>query len=143
MTGIYHDVLAEASEEDVFRAIAEPDGLCAWWTLKCAGIPEVGHTYQFGFGPGFDWKGRVRECAAPSLIAWQFIDADADWTDTVLKLSGTPVQDGIRIRLEHSHWKSRSAHFRRTSYCWAQYLRLLKDYVETGTRIAYADRQSA
>ena len=40
-------------------------------------------------------------------------------------------------------WLEANAHFRRSSYCWAMYLRLLQRYLEQGETVPYADRLGA
>ena len=143
MPGIYHDVTINASTERTFEAATRPEDLNAWWTLECAGTPEIAATYKFYFGPDFDWHAEVCAVEAPKLIAWKFTMADQDWTGTELRMEFKALEGSTRVRFEHTGWQTRNDHFRRSSYCWAQYLRLFKSYLEHGASVPYRDRQAA
>ena len=143
MPDIYHDLTVNVPVGPAFVAISQPEGLNAWWTLACEGEPTLGTLYRFYFGPEFDWHARVIELNRPNLIAWRFTQADEDWTDTLLRL-GLNQSGGItHVRFEHTGWPACNDHFRRSSYCWAQYLRLFKHYVEQGLVTPYYGRLNA
>ncbi len=143
MPGIFHDVYINASPEHAFEAVTRPEGLNAWWTLDSEGTPEISTMYRFYFGPGFNWHAKICKAAPPHLIVWEFSSADDDWTGTQLCLAFEAMEGGTRLRFEHTGWLTRNDHFRRSSYCWAQYLRLLKQYLEHGVSVPYCDRQAA
>ena len=143
MPGIYHDVTINTLPERAFEAITQPEGLNAWWTLACEGSPDPATSYRFYFGPDYDWYAEVQDVVRSHFITWKFTHADADWTGTKLHVAFEAMGLSTRIRLEHTGWLSRNDHFRRTSYCWAQYLRLLKQYLERGISIPYRERQAA
>ena len=139
MPDIHHDLTLQATAEHTFTAITQPQEINRWWTLDCEGTPELGRKYRFYFGPEFDWSARVVEYS-DAVIAWEFTKADSDWTGTILRLQIARESGLTRLRFEHTGWPACNAHFRRSSYCWAQYLRLLKEYLEQGQVIAYEDR---
>lgn len=124
----------------MFRAIGTPAGLDAWWTLDSEGEGRLGSEWRFGFGPGFQWRGRVTELREDRLLAWRFIEADADWTGTTVALELAPSRGGTQLRFAHTGWAEANAHFRTSSYCWAMYLRILRTVLEGGPSIPYAVR---
>lgn len=143
MPGIYHDVTINAPPERVFAAVTHPEELNQWWTLHCEGRPESGARYRFYFGPQYNWYAAVKACAENHMIDWHFTQAQEDWNGTSLRFEVAEVNGDTLLRLEHRLWVECSDHFRRTSYCWAQYLRLLKIYVEEGIVTPYEERISA
>ncbi|MDE2835294.1 MAG: SRPBCC domain-containing protein [Bacteroidota bacterium] len=141
MPGIYHDITIDAPLQRVRAAIMSPQEIDRWWTLKCEGRPELGGVYRFYFGPDYDWYAEVILCGDDRGIEWCFTKADEDWTGTRLRIHATRVNGTTRLRLEHTAWRDRNDHFRRSSYCWAQYLRLLKVYLEQGVITPYGERR--
>ena len=140
MPDILHDLPIRATRAEVWRAVATPAGLDAWWTLDSEGEAREGSDWRFGFGPEFRWWGRVVEYEPWAVIAWEMTFADADWTGTRVSLALEEVDGTLRLRFEHTGWKEANDHFRTTSCCWAQYLRLLRQLVETGRTVPYARR---
>lgn len=69
--------------------------------------------------------------------------ADDDWTGTRVGFLLEPEQGHTWVRFYHTGWREANRHYRRSSYCWAMYLRLLKRYLEHGETVAYEDRLSA
>ena len=141
MPDIYHDFAIAATVESVFQAVVTPDGLNAWWTRKAAGSPGMGEIYQFWFAPEYDWRGRVVAYQEHECIEWEIFNADEDWTGTRLGFQ-LIAQDGYtQVRFHHTEWPALNDHFRRSSYCWAMYLRVLKAFVEDGKSVPYEKRQ--
>ena len=140
MAEICHDVNIHAPLVRVFAAVSQPKEINRWWTMDCDGHPALGSTYRFFFGQDFDWYAEVTAYAQNNRIVWLFTEADRDWTGTMLRMHVAQINDSTRLRLEHKSWLTSNEHFRRTSYCWAQYLRLLKNYLEEGVTTPYKER---
>ena len=140
MPGIYHDITIDAPLERVMTAVTRPQEIDRWWTLNCEGSPAPGAVYRFYFGPDYDWYAKVTRCRDDQAIEWRFTRADKDWTGTRLSFHAARVSGATRLRLEHTSWRDRNDHFRHSSYCWAQYLRLLKVYLERGLVTPYSER---
>jgi uncharacterized protein YndB with AHSA1/START domain len=144
MPQILHDLPIGATRERVFEAIATPAGLDRWWTLRSEGVPEVGAEYEFFFSAGYDWRGRVVRAEAATLIEWEITRADADWTGTRVSLTLSERPDGVTwVRFAHAGWREENEHFRVSSNCWAQYLRLLRRWLEAGEEVPYDLRLDA
>lgn len=142
MPDIYHDFPVVASQEEVFKAISLPEGLNAWWTKKSAGLPQPGEVYQLWFAPEYDWRGSVIECKPNESLEWEITTADADWTGTRVGFELLLKKGYTQVRFHHTGWAELNDHFRRSSYCWAMYLRVLKAYIEDGKMVPYEDRQN-
>jgi len=143
MPDILQDFPVRAPREAVFRAVSEPAGLDAWWTVRSEGAPVVGRQYTLDFGPQYRWRARVRRAVAPELFELVLTDADEDWTGTVLAFELSESADGTRVRFSHTGWLAANEHYRVSCHCWAMYLRLLRRYLEHGEIVAYEQRLEA
>ena len=141
MPDIYHDFPIVASQAQIFQAISSPEGLNAWWTRRAAGQPGTGQIYQFWFGPEYDWRGRVTKYDENERLEWEIVEADEDWTGTRVGFQLIPRDGYTQTRFYHTGWKDLNDHFRRSSYCWAMYLRVMKSYIEKGKMVPYENRQ--
>jgi hypothetical protein len=99
--------------------------------------------YCFHFSEAFEWTAEVTGVDPGRLIEWYFTDAEPDWTGTRLRIELIPEGAQTWISFEHEDWQDDNAHFRHTSFCWAQYLRLLRMWVEDGTSVPYEERSRA
>lgn len=140
MHQILHELEIRAPIADVFDAVSTPEGLDVWWTLGASGQPAAGAEYRFYFGPGYDWNGVVRRVRPGTAIEWQITRADRDWQGTVVGLELEEAGDRVIVRFKHTGWGEANAHFRRTSTCWALYLRILKRFLEQDLYVPYARR---
>ena len=143
MPDILHDFPVTATLERVFAAFATPQGLHAWWTLRASGEPRPGATYDFFFGPSYDWRAVVSRLDPGRLIEWEFTQADADWHGTKVGVELTLVGGDTHVQFWHRGWREANAHFRTSSFCWAMYLRLLKRWSEAGVVVPYDRRLDA
>ena len=141
MPDILHHFHIEASPAKVFEVLSTPEGLNAWWPHDSKGTPGPGERYEFDFGPGYYWIAKVVDFEKDKSICWEMTEADEDWTGTKVGFELKPKEGGGTIvEFFNSGWKEANEHFRRSSYCWAMYLRLLKAYVETGEVVSYEKR---
>jgi len=143
MFSIHHDITIKSSPEKIFQAITTSEGLDSWWTKQSAGIPKMGEEYRFYFTKGYDWFAKVLMIMENKQIMFKMIHADPDWIDTLLTFTIIKKNDNTcLLRFDHTEWRSINDHFRRTSYCWALYMRGLKKYVEEGLITPYGKRTS-
>ncbi len=127
MYGIYHDVVLDTAPDKAFAAFSTEAGLNSWWTDQCSADCRIGGTYDFLFDPDYHWSAEVIELNESKHITWHFTHANQDWTGTTLSFRLIHSNDKLLLRMEHTGWKTRNHHFRHCSYCWAQYLKKLKD----------------
>ncbi len=140
MPDILHRLPVRASAERVFAMFAQPSGLDEWWTLASEGVAEAGALYVLEFGPEYRWTAMIAAIDRPRWIEWEMIDADADWTGTRVGARLTERDGRTTVDFYHTGWRHPNEHFRTSSCCWAQYLRILRRHVEHGERVAYEIR---
>jgi len=139
---ILHDLKIDADTRSVFEAVSRPDGLNRWWTESSLGDPRYGAEYAFVFGEAV-WRGMVLECRHPESIVWEMVEADEDWLGTRFGFRLASVDasgEATQVRFFHRGWRDANAHYRRTSYCWAMYLNLLKGFLEDERVVEFHDR---
>lgn len=137
MPDILHRLPVRASVDSVFQMFADPAGLNTWWTLDAEGVPEVGEIYRFDFGPEYQWSGLLTACDDGRWIEWEMAEADADWTGTRVGARFTDAGTRTVVDFYHAGWKHANEHYRTSSCCWAQYLRILRRHLEHGERVPY------
>lgn len=141
MPDILMDFPVSAPPDAVFRAVSTPAGLDQWWTLTSSGSAEIGTMMELGFGPEYQWTVRVTRSEADREFELELVDAMPDWIGTRVGFSLAPTADGgAQVRFRHAGWAEASDHFRRSAYCWAMYLRIMKLGVEEGLRVPYDQR---
>ena len=141
MPDILHHFHIEASPSKVFEVISTPKGLNAWWPKDSTGSPGLGESYGFDFGPGYYWKAQVEVFEQDQVISWKMTEADEDWTGTLVGFRLTAKEGpGTIVEFFNTGWKEANEHYRRSSFCWAMYLRVLKRYIEFGEEVPYEQR---
>jgi uncharacterized protein YndB with AHSA1/START domain len=143
VTDILHDFVIKAPRAQVFQAIATPEGLDRWWTLRSSGRAELGATWELYFGEPHDWRAVVTRCRPGEAFELGLTRADAEWSGTSVRFTLAEHDDLTALRFAHVGWPSSSAHCRTSSYCWAMYLRLLRRWLELGETVPYALRLDA
>lgn len=141
MHNIYHDLVIHSTPNKVFEAITQPNHLNNWWPLKSSGIPKLGEVYNLNFTNDYNWFGEVSEVEINERFFITMTSSDTDWDGTTFGFHLKPQSDS-KIILEFSHcgWKSNNHHFRNSSFCWAQLLNGLKQYLEKGLIIPFENR---
>jgi len=143
MADIHQHFPIKAGARRVFEAVSTPAGLNSWWTESCSGVPEPGAEYNFGFGPGYDWRARVSRCVPDTEFEFELIKADSDWQGTKLGFLFGEVNGVTQVEFHHTGWPESNEHYRVSCYCWSMYLRLLRRYVEFGEVVPYEVRLDA
>lgn len=139
---IYHDLVVAAPPDLVFSAITDPDQLIDWWPLRCTGQAEKGASYNFFFSPEYDWHAEVTKVVAKEAFHVRMTEADADWSPTSFGFDLKETENGqTQLAFWHVGWPACNAHFRRSSFCWAILLQGLKNYVEKGIVVPFAERE--
>ena len=140
MADIFNHFPIKSSAHDVYQAVSTPAGLDSWWTLTSSGQAKDDAEYEFGFGPGFDWRVRVSSCVPDREFEWKFVSADDDWRGTYIGFTFDEHNGVTQVRFHHTGWPESNDHYRVSCYCWPMYLRLLRRYVEHGEVVPYEDR---
>jgi len=141
MQTIYHDFIINVSRDKVFEAISTPQGLNDWWTLRCDGKPALGEKYNLYFAEEYDWFAKISKFSENAIIEFTMKEAMEEWLPTrfgfILKEENT---NRTYVQFYHTNWKNVSQEFRIASYCWANLLRQLKQYLEQGIITPFEER---
>lgn len=140
MADIYHTLFIKAPITEVFFAVSSPVGLDLWWTDHSSGNPGKGESYSLNFTDDYQWGALVEEWDNNALITYRITLADDDWLDTEVSFRLSHSENKVRLDFEHRGWKKQNDHFRISSYCWANYLRILKRNLELGEFVPYDER---
>lgn len=127
--------------ERVFKAVATPEGLQNWWTSRSKGRAEQGGTYRLRFGPGFDWTANVPRFASPEEVELELGGAHGDWEGTRINIRLEERKNGTVAKFRHqTGWTGDEEDYALANYCWGQYLRTLKQHLETGDQVPFGRR---
>lgn len=140
MPDVTLDLPIKALPSRVFEFVSTPHGLDVWWSKTSSGRPAVGEEYQLGFGPGYDWLAKVTRCAPDSEFELELVQADADWTGSIVGFRLEPRGAGTWLQFRHRGWPEANEHYRISCNCWAAYLRILRRHLEHGESVPYEQR---
>ncbi|MGB3152389.1 MAG: SRPBCC domain-containing protein [Maribacter sp.] len=138
---IYHRLVIQSTTQKVFEAVSHPEHLTNWWPKKCSGKPNLGEVYNFFFAEEYDWYGKVTKCEKNKKFHITMTESDEDWNNTSFGFDLTDVNSDTQLDFWHQGWPHCNAHFKRSSYCWAQLLSGLKNYLEKGVVIPFEERE--
>ncbi|GAA1883524.1 SRPBCC family protein [Asanoa iriomotensis] len=132
MVDILHRVGVVAPLDDVYTAVATPEGIAAWWTTDTVGKSEVGETLALRFGEagGFDLE--VRELDPAGHVRWRVVEGPAEWIGTDIDWRLDRRGDYTIVLFGHEGWREPVEFMHHCSTKWATFLLSLKDYAETG-----------
>ncbi|EPJ34802.1 hypothetical protein STAFG_8150 [Streptomyces afghaniensis 772] len=132
MPDILHRVGAVAPLDDVYRAIATPEGIAGWWTTDTTGKSEAGGRLAFRFGDvgGFDME--ILELDPAGRVRWRVTDGPAEWIGTEIDWSLSRRDEYTIVLFKHEGWREPVEFMHHCSTKWATFLMSLKDFVETG-----------
>ena len=139
MPDILHRVGAVAPIESVYRAIATPDGVAAWWTQDTHGSDAIGGSITTSFtNPdtgdhlgGFTLNNA--ELVAGKRVAWRVTDGPDEWMNTLISFDLTQEGDYTIVNFAHEGWREPVEFMAHCSTKWATFLMSLKSFVETGS----------
>ncbi len=138
---IYHDFVIKAPIHKIYEAITDPDKLINWWPRKCEGKPIEGEVYNLYFTPDYNWYGKVIKSATNQSFHIKMTKSDADWDPTTFGFDLKENEDHVQVSFWHVGWPECNAHYKRSSYCWAILLNGLKNYLEKGIIVPFAERE--
>ncbi|WP_328370432.1 SRPBCC domain-containing protein [Micromonospora zamorensis] len=132
MVDILHRVGVVAPLDDVYRAVATPEGLAAWWTTDTVGKSEVGGKLAFRFGDagGFDME--VLELNPAGRVRWRVVDGPEEWVGTEVDWRLDQRGELTIVQFAHQGWREPVEFMHHCSTKWALFLMSLKEQVETG-----------
>lgn len=132
MVDILHRVGAVAPLDDVYAAVATPEGVARWWTAESTGESEVGGPLVVRFGDlgGFDME--IQELDPAGRVRWLVTQGPEEWVGTQIGWQFRQEGDYTVILFTHEGWREPGEFMSHCSTKWATFLMSLKAYVETG-----------
>jgi len=132
MVDILHRIGVVAPLDDVYRAVATPEGLAAWWTTDTVGTREVGGQLAFRFGDagGFDME--IMELDPSGRVHWRVTDGPEEWVGTEIDWRLDQRDEYTVVQFKHEGWREPVEFMHHCSTKWATFLLSLKELVETG-----------
>ena len=128
---IIHGLEIETTPEKLFEALSTDDGIAAWWT-KAKTHGKVGAINEFAFGRGAVTF-RVETLEPGKTVCWSAEQVPPDWNGTRIFFELSEADSGsVALRFRHAGFATMTPLVAFTSYAWAQYLRSLKLFLETG-----------
>jgi uncharacterized protein YndB with AHSA1/START domain len=140
---IIHELKIETTPEKLFNALSTDDGISAWWT-KAKTQTEVGGINEFDFR-GNPATFRIEKLEPGKVVGWSAQQVPPDWkgTHVLFEVSTEPVDQrwgaghkdqrgSVVLRFSHKGFKAMTPLVAFSSYSWAQFLRSLKLFLETG-----------
>lgn len=136
MFDILHRVGIKASPDNVYQALATPEGIAGWWTTETTGDRKTGGKLTTRFTAdgrvlgGFDLK--ILELEPGSRVVWQVVDGPAEWIGTKIYFDLKKEDDFTVVLFKHEGWKEPVEFMSHCSTKWGTFLMSLKALGETG-----------
>lgn len=133
MVDILHRIGVVAPLDDVYRAVATPEGLAGWWTTDTVGTSKIGGQLAFRFGDvgGFDME--VLQLDPAGTVRWRVTDGPDEWIGTEVGWQLDQRDEYTIVQFEHEGWREPVEFMHHCSTKWATFLMSLKEFVETGS----------
>ena len=132
MSDILHRIGVVAPLDDVYQAVATPEGLAGWWTTDTVGKSEVGGqlTFRFGDVGGFDME--ILDLDPSGRVRWRVTDGPEEWIGTEIDWRLDQRNEYTVVQFKHEGWREPVEFMYHCSTKWATFLLSLKELVETG-----------
>ena len=138
-TSIAVSTPVSASPEQIFAALTESSGLASFWTSDSHAEPVVGSVTRLILPTGTQLELRVDELEPERRVVWTPLTNIARgprWTGTTVTWDLRTTNNGATdVLVQQGTWPDDlpPAELGLLTYLWAQVLRSLKSYMETGT----------
>ncbi|WP_410811999.1 SRPBCC family protein [Micromonospora sp. 067-2] len=132
MLDILHQVGVVAPLDDVYRAVATPEGIAGWWSIDTTGGSEVGRRLAVRFGDvgGFDLE--ILELNPAGRVRWRVVGGPEEWIGTEVDWRLDQRGRYTIVQFTHEGWREPVEFMHECSTKWAIFLMSLKELVETG-----------
>ena len=136
MADILHRVGIRSSPDQVYQALATPEGVAGWWTRDSRGDSKVGGSLSFVFSAdgvelgGFKMK--IIELEPSTRVRWEVLDGPEEWIGSTITFDLEQEDDYCIVLFKHEGWKEPVEFMHHCSTKWAVFLMSLKSLLETG-----------
>lgn len=134
---IKHLFHIDASQQEVYNAIATLEGLSNWWTTETSGETKIGGHIQFDFGTYQGPKMEVIDLQDGEAVSWECVGSEHGWKGHIFRFRLDQNEGKTRVRFSHDRWESQSEFYAHCNFSWGRYLRSLRVYCETGIGEAF------
>ncbi len=131
MESIYHQVIIDADEKVVLKAITSTEGVAGWWIAECKIGEKTGEENVFYYNNEPSLKMRINRLEETG-VEWECVKGPEEWMGTKIVFSFTVYNSYIKLDFRHTGWKEQSEFFGTCSYHWARHMRMLRALCETG-----------
>lgn len=164
MSSIHHRIFIGAPAEKVYHAITSQEGLAAWWTPAAKAKAELNSIVRFPFGADYFKEMKVTVLEPYTNVKWICITGAEEWIGTTISFrlqsgdketllhaypemsdqlrQGRNTRHGTVLIFSHDEWKEETPMFAECNYTWAQFLRSLKLFCETGKGHPWPDQHT-
>lgn len=136
MFDILHRVGVRAPKDQVYAALATPEGLARWWTTDTTGDSTVGGGLTFRFrvdGQEIGMFGmRILELVPASRVTWQVLEGPPEWVGTKIRFELRQEGDYTVVMFRHEGWREPVEFMYHCSTKWGTFLMSLKSLGEGG-----------
>lgn len=137
MVEIAHRVGIKAPVEQVYQALATPEGVAAWWTEESHGDHHPGGTLHLHFTAHGQSRGSMQmkllELQPGSLVLWEVLAGPPEWIGTHIRFALREEGDYTIVLFTHEGWGERAEFTRHCSTKWVMFLMSLKSLLENGS----------
>jgi uncharacterized protein YndB with AHSA1/START domain len=133
MPSIRHRISVDAPIDEVYSAIAKPEGISQWWTRDTEGDDTVGGHISFSFGgPEPAATVELVELDRPRRVEWRVVQGPDEWLDTTVTFDLKREDDQTIVLFTHAGWAEPVEFLHHCSSRWAYFLFSLKHGYEGG-----------
>jgi len=118
--------------EKLFQAITTEAGLAGWITPKAKAQATVGSMTELTFDSGNTLGFRIETLERPGRVIWAPAQAPAEWLESRLTFAISSAGSASTLIFSHSGLPEGYPAYGFFTYCWGQYIRSLKLFLETG-----------
>ncbi|MES2811101.1 MAG: SRPBCC domain-containing protein [Bacteroidota bacterium] len=141
MHTIYHDFSINNSINNVFDTVSTPYGLDNWWTNRSSGKQEIGSVFNLYFTDEYNWFAEISILKHNTQVEFKMTKSMEEWLPTSFGFILKEEKPGVTtVQFYHKDWAEISKEFRVASFCWADLLRQMKQYLEKGIITPFNER---
>ena len=131
-TDIRINVVIKATPEKVYSAVTTQEGLESWWCKQTTAKPEPGFVNVFTFGK-YRNEMKIITLTPNKKVEWKCINSIEEWIGTEVSFDMEEKDGKTIVRFAHAGWRAVTDTFAGCTYDWAQFLKSLKSFCETGS----------
>lgn len=121
-----------STPDRLVQAVTTQAGLAGWLTPDVQAEPKVGSLVKFAFGPQFGFSARLDQIDATGRAELLIVDGPEEWKGTSLLFKAKADGGTIHLSFTHAGLPEGYPMLAFLTYCWANHLRSLKLFLETG-----------